>query len=81
MFVFINQLKSALLHNRCCVQGRGLVLEVWPVLGGGEVHLDVVEGLALAEVVVIGGGEEARSVPPHDRLQEPVVDVERKHLP
>ena len=57
------------------------VLEVWPVLGGREVHLDVVEGLALAEVVVIGGGEEPRAVPPHDRLQEPVVDVEREHLP
>ena len=57
------------------------VLEVGPVLGGGEVHLDVVEGLALAEVVVVGGGEEARAVPPHDGLQEPVVDVERQHLP
>lgn len=81
MFVLINQFKSALLHNCCCVQGRRLVLEVCAVLGGGEVHLDVVEGLALAEIVVIGGREEAGAVPPHDRLQEPVVDVERQHLP
>jgi hypothetical protein len=57
------------------------VLEVGPVLGGGEVHLDVVEGLALAEVVVVGGGEEARAVAPHDGLQEPIVYVERQHLP
>lgn len=44
-------------------------------------HLDVVEGLALAEVVVVGGGEEARAVAPHDGLQEPIVYVERQHLP
>ncbi|PKH65183.1 hypothetical protein CRG98_050174 [Punica granatum] len=46
------------------------VLEVRAVLGGGEVHLDVVEGLALAEVVVVGGGEEAGPVAPHDGLEE-----------
>jgi hypothetical protein len=45
------------------------------------VHLYVVEVLALAEVVVVGGGEEPRAVPPHDGLQEAVVDVERQHLP
>lgn len=62
-------------------EGGRTVLEVGAVLGGGEVHLDVVEVLALAEVVVVGGGEEARPVPPHDGLQEAVVDVEREHLP
>lgn len=44
-------------------------------------HLNVVEGLALAEIVVVGGGEETRAVAPHDGLQEPIVYVERQHLP
>lgn len=39
-------------------------------------HLDVIEGFALAEVVVIGGGEQTSSVAPHDRLQVSTVDVE-----
>lgn len=43
-------------------------------------HLDVVQGLALAEIVVVSGGEEARSVAPHDRLQVAAVDVERQGL-
>lgn len=55
-------------------------MEIRTVLGGGEVHLDVVEGFALAEIVVVGGGKEARSVAPHDRLQEATVDVERQGL-
>ncbi|GLT95627.1 hypothetical protein SLE2022_132980 [Rubroshorea leprosula] len=37
------------------------ILEIRPVFSNGKVHLDVVEGLALAEVVVIGGSEEAGS--------------------
>lgn len=52
------------------------VLEVRTVLGGGEVHLDVVEGFALAEVVVIGGGEEAGAVAADDGLEEAAMDVE-----
>lgn len=55
-------------------------MEIRTVLGGGEVHLDVVQGLALAEIVVVGGGEEARAVAPHDRLQVAAVDVERQGL-
>lgn len=52
------------------------VLEVRAVLGSGEVHLDVVEGFALAEVVVIGGGEETGAVAADDGLEEATVDVE-----
>ncbi|GKV12837.1 hypothetical protein SLEP1_g23931 [Rubroshorea leprosula] len=37
------------------------ILEIRPVFSRGKVHLDVVEGLALAEVVVIGSSEEAGS--------------------
>ena len=53
------------------------VLEVRAVVGGGEVHLDVVEGFALAEVVVVGGGEEAAAVAPDYGLHVTAVDVER----
>ncbi|GKU88718.1 hypothetical protein SLEP1_g2947 [Rubroshorea leprosula] len=52
------------------------ILEIRPVFSSGKVHLDVVKGLALAEVVVIGGSEEASLVAPHDRLQIPTMDVE-----
>lgn len=52
------------------------ILEVGPVLSGGEVHFDVVQGFALAQVVVIGGGEEAGAVAPDDGLQVTAVDVE-----
>ncbi|GKV38196.1 hypothetical protein SLEP1_g46131 [Rubroshorea leprosula] len=34
------------------------ILEIRPVFSSGKVHLDVIEGLALAEVVVIGSSEE-----------------------
>lgn len=51
-------------------------MEVGPILGGGEVHLDVVEGLALAEIVVIRRREEPGSVSPDDGLQVSAMDVE-----
>lgn len=51
-------------------------MEVRSIFGGGEVHLDVIEGLALAEIVVIDGGEQTSSVAPHDRLQISTMDVE-----
>lgn len=51
-------------------------MEVSPVLGGGEVHFDVVQGFALAEIVVIGGSEEPRTVSSDDSLQITAVDVE-----
>lgn len=56
--------------------GGQTVLEIGPVLGGGEVHLDVVERLALAEVVVVRGRQQAGAVTSHDRLQVPAMDVE-----
>lgn len=62
------------------MQWGRFVLEVGTVLGGGEMHLDIVERLALAQVVVIGGGEKPRSVTSHDRLQVPAVYVERQRL-
>lgn len=52
------------------------VLEVRAILGGREVHLDVIEGFALAEIVVIGGGEQTRAVATDDGLQVTAVDVE-----
>ena len=55
-------------------------MEVRAVLGGGEVHLDVVEVFTLAEIVVIGGGEKTSTVASHDRLQVSAVDVERERL-
>ena len=55
-------------------------MEVRAVLGSGEVHLDVVKVFALAEIVVIGGGEKAGTVAPHDRLQVSAMDVERQRL-
>lgn len=52
------------------------VLEVRAVLGGGEVHLDVIQGFALAEVVVIGGSEETCAVAADDSLEKAAMDVE-----
>lgn len=54
------------------------VLEVRPVLGCGKVHLDVVEGLALAQIVVIGDCKQPSPVPPDDRLQVSSMNVEGK---
>lgn len=54
------------------------VLEIRTVFSGGQMHFDVVERFALAQIVVIGGGQQARSVTPHDRLEVPAVNVERK---
>ena len=76
MLVIINQLKSAFLHDGSCMQWRRLVLEVRAVLGGGEVHLDVVKGFALAEVVVVCGSEESGAVAANYGLQVTAVDVE-----
>lgn len=39
-------------------------------------HLDVIEGFALAEIVVIGGGEQTGAVAPDDGLKVTAVDVE-----
>lgn len=55
-------------------------MEVRPVLGGGEVHFDVVESFALAEIVVIGGSEEPRTIPSHNSLQITTMDVEGHRL-
>ena len=52
------------------------VLEVRAVLGRGEMHLDVVEGFALAEVVVVGGCEQSGAVAADYGLQVTAVDVE-----
>lgn len=51
------------------------VLEIGAVLGGGEVHLDVVKGFALAEVVVVGGGEQTGAVASDDGLKVTAIDV------
>lgn len=39
-------------------------------------HLDVVEGFALAKVVVIGGREETGTVAADDSFEKPTMDVE-----
>ena len=64
-------------RKRPKLKEKRTVLEVRAVLGGGEVHLDVVEVFALAQVVVIRGGEKPSSVSPHDRFQVPSIYVER----
>lgn len=58
-------------------QRERTVLEVRTIFGGGEVHLDVVKCFALAQIVVIGGRQEPRTVAPHDRLQVSAVYVKR----
>lgn len=51
-------------------------MEVGAILGGREVHLNIVEGLALAEIVIISGGEKTSTVSPDDGLQVASVNVE-----
>ena len=46
-----------------------------------QVELDVLEVLALAQVVIIRHRQEARAMPSDDGLQEPVLNVGIEHLP
>ena len=46
-----------------------------------QVHLDVLQGLALSEVVVVLVLEEARAHATHERLSEAVLHVEGRHAP
>ena len=43
-------------------------------------HFHVVDGLALAEVGVVGGGEDAAAVATEQALEVAVVDVVEEHL-
>ena len=43
-------------------------------------HLDVVQRVALREVVVVGGAQQVGLVPAQDGLQEAIVGVERQRL-
>mmetsp|Transcript_14135 Transcript_14135/g.40039 ORF Transcript_14135/g.40039 Transcript_14135/m.40039 type:complete len:427 (+) Transcript_14135:1580-2860(+) len=51
-----------------------------PVPRCGEVHLHVVQILALAKQSVIPGAQQGSLIPPNDGLRVPIPQVERSHL-
>ena len=72
-----------LLHRGALEAGGGeggVVLDALGVVGLAEVEAEVVQVLALGEVMVIGIGQERRAHPPDEGLGESVVDVEGGHV-
>jgi hypothetical protein len=62
---------------------RGLwltVCQIRRIIRSAEVHLDVVQVFALAQIVVIGSGEEARLVTPYYGLQITAIHIEIQRL-
>uniref|UniRef100_A0A7C8ZPX2 Uncharacterized protein n=1 Tax=Opuntia streptacantha TaxID=393608 RepID=A0A7C8ZPX2_OPUST len=74
--VFINQFKSAFLYKGSCVQRRRFVLKVRAIISGREMHLDIIKVLTLAQIVVISGREQSRSVTPNNGFQITSMNVE-----
>ena len=58
----------------------GIVLDALGVVGLAEVEAEVVEVLALGEMMVIGIGQEGRAHAPDEGLGESVEDVEGGHV-
>mmetsp|Transcript_73128 Transcript_73128/g.200807 ORF Transcript_73128/g.200807 Transcript_73128/m.200807 type:complete len:461 (+) Transcript_73128:408-1790(+) len=75
----LHQLLRALLGERRRRDGGSLVLQKVAILGAGEVHLHVVDALALAEVGVISRRQDAAAEPPEDGLEVAIVDVGEEH--
>ena len=55
-------------------------MKVRSILSGGKVHLDVVQGFTLAQIVIIGCSEQTSSMTPHDRFQVAAMNVECKRF-
>lgn len=66
----VHKLACAALHQCRRVQRAGLVGDEGRVVRAREVELDVLQVLALAQVVVVGGREQAQLVAPDDALCE-----------
>ena len=75
--------KTNLLNRGALEAGGGkggIVLDALGVVGLAEVEAEVVEVLALGEMMVIGIGQEGRAHAPDEGLGESVEDVEGGHV-
>ena len=77
----LHQLLRALVHDRRGVQRGRLVLEVGPVVGAAQMELDVIQGLALRQVVVVCCRQQTPLVPTNDGLKVPILHVEVEGFP
>lgn len=64
----MNKLLGAALDERRRVQGASLARNKWCIVGASQVELDILQVLALAQVVVVCRGEQAQLVAPDDPL-------------
>lgn len=81
-----NRLKQPIKHPNFRIQdhkasntkGKETVLKIRAVFGSRKVHLDIIKGFTLAEIVVISGSEKARSMTSHYGFQVATVNIECK---
>ena len=72
-----------LIHRGALEAGGGeggAVLDALGVVGLAEIQAEIVQVLALGEMMVVGIGQERRAHPPDEGLGEPVEDVEGGHV-
>lgn len=65
-------------HKALITKGKETVLKIRAVFGSRKVHLDIIKGFTLAEIVVISGSEKARSMTSHYGFQVATVNIECK---
>ncbi len=79
--VKIQLLKHIMFSHQKNSRGLWLtVCQIRRIIRSAEVHLDVVQVFALAQIVVIGSGEEAGLVTPYYGLQITAIHIEIQRL-
>lgn len=55
-------------------------MQIRAILSGREVHLDIIKGFALTQIVIISGSQQPSPMSPNDGLQIASMNVERKRF-